>query len=634
MKKIYKLIYILILTIGSILILSCGGGDNDNPTLSQTDITKQTNTQDKTTDGDPNRSIIPEPKPIPDTITNDRPITYERGSKGGTLILGDYSGDPKTFNIIVATEGVSLNIIRRFQMSLMHYDEDTGSWEVYPGNKQKGSTGKGYDLEVTEDGRQIMTIYLRKDVYWSDGVRMTAMDWVWFWNNVFTDQYISPGGYSQALLLMEDGEESLVKAEYENDFEFRLIFPRVLGEPELLADFSTMPRHIIESIYNSSNSQAIFTMWGVNTPVDQLVGNGAWRLIKYQQNESIIFEANPTFFKRDEWGTPLPYLDRLMINLVPDTNTLHLKFIGKEVDTYYIQNADFKEIISKAEKEDYSVWNGGLSPEMEFIVFNQNPDSKRLKENPKLNWFTKKEFRQALSYLIDRETLSIQIYNGLAEPDSTYLAKASPYYDSNVQFDNAYDPKKALEVLENIGIRDRNGDGIMEDLDKNEIRFELNTNSGNQEREKTINSIANEWKTYGIIAFPATIEFKVMVNRLTSSYDWDCALISLEGGLFPLNDSLYMSNGNIHMWNPLQESPNTEWEAEVDHLHRLAKYEPDFKRRKAIINDMFSLLYEQVPMIPLVRKYTFRAVYNKWENVNWDIWTEVGGYNNMRVFKK
>jgi peptide/nickel transport system substrate-binding protein len=95
-----------------------------------------------------------------------------------------------------------------------------------------------------------------------------------------------------------------------------------------------------------------------------------------------------------------------------------------------------------------------------------------------------------------------------------------------------------------------------------------------------------------------------------------------------------MSRGNLHMWNPMQERPSTEWEAEVDRLHRMAKYEPDFEKRKAIINDMFYVLYENLPLIPTVRKYIFNVVYNDFANVNWDIWTEVGGYNNLRVFKK
>lgn len=579
-------------------------------------------------------SKIPIPREITNTIINTRPMIYNKGKLGGVLTLGDYSGDPKTYNIIVASENTSTDIIRRFQISLMDYNVDSGEWYVYPGNHNKGKTGKGYDIDIADNGEQILTIYLRKDVFWTDGLRVTADDWVWYWNNIYANKDISPGGYSKALIVLENGDTTLIKAKKIDRWTFCLIFPRVLGEVELIANFSPMPKHILKPIYDTGNIEALLKLWSVDVLVANIVGNGPWVLSKYIHNETLIFNRNTKFFLKDEWNNSLPYMNKLIINIVPDRNTLYLKFQSREIDSYYMQNIDFKQIIENAESMDYSVWNGGLVPEMEFICFNQNDNSEFLKDTPKLKWFKTTEFRQAISYLIDRETLISQIHKSLAEPDITYFTQASNYFDSNVICNTEYNPEKALILFEKIGLRDRDGDGILEDINKNKVKFELNTNSGNQEREKTISILANEWKIFGILANPCPIEFNVLVSKLTTTYNWDSVMISMEGGLFPLDDNVYMTSGNLHLWYPLQEYPSTEWEEEVDKLHREAKYEADFETRKEIINEMFFILYEELPMIPLSRKYSFKAIYNKLANINWDIWTEIGGYNNLRVYHK
>lgn len=633
-----KKIYFFIALFSVLAILSCG---NENESQSKTNTNHNNSKSEGSkaiTDKDNMKkrmtSNIPTPQHINFTKTIQRPIMYQKGASGGTFIMGEYSGDPKTFNVILASENTSTDLIRRIQISLMNYNEDIGKWYVYPGNRDKGANKSGYDIEITNDNKMILTVYLRNDIYWTDGEKMTAEDWVWFWNNVYTDKFISPAGYNKASVTMEDGHTEIIKTELIDSETFKFIFPRAIAEPELSANFSPMPKHILKPIIDSEGIEALTKLWGVDTPVSELVTNGPWILTKYIHNSSIIFKSNPNFFLKDLWGNQLPYLDKLIINIVPDMSTLYLNFIGKDIDTYYVNNSDFKRIVEKADEKDYTVWNGGLAPDTEFITFNQNIKSDHLKDSPKRNWFIHKEFRQAMSYLIDRKTITNQVFSGLAQPSNTYLSQASSYYNPDVSCDTDYNPDKALKLLSKIGIRDRNGDGKSEDKDGNTIKFEILTNYGNTQREKIMGVIANEWRTYGITANPSPIEFNVLVTKLTQSFDWDCVLISFEGGLYPFDDNLYLSNGSMHLWHPMQTEPVTEWEKEVDKLYREAKYEADKEFRKELIDDMYDILYEEMPLIPLVRKYTFRAVYNEWGNTHWDVWTEVGGKNNIRVFKK
>ncbi len=63
------------------------------------------------------------------------------------------------------------------------------------------------------------------------------------------------------------------------------------------------------------------------------------------------------------------------------------------------------------------------------------------------------------------------------------------------------------------------------------------------------------------------LEFTTLVDKLDSSFDWDCVLIGFTGGIEP-NDgaNFYRSSGNLHLWNPNQPKPATPWEAEIDTL--------------------------------------------------------------------
>jgi len=579
-------------------------------------------------------SLIPAPKKIQGTILNTRPIVYKKGTQGGTLVLPDYGGDPKTFNNTQANETSSTDIIGRFLIGLMDFEEDTGVWRVIPGDYSKGKDGSGYDMTVLETGEQILTFYLRNDIYWSDNTRMTAEDWVWFYNNIECNEDVA-AGYPSTLITLDDGSKKQIQAKLLDTFTFQLIYPRVLGEPELQASFVPMPKHILEPVFKDKGAEGIKQLWGIDTPINNLIGNGPWSLNKYEPGSLSSFKRNERYFEKDDWNNKLPYLDGITNRIVADVNLTLALFQNGEVDSLGIQNSDFKTVVESAEAKGYTVWNGGPATGFDFISFNQNPNSDNLKGKPKLKWFTSREFRKAMSLLINRETLILQVFNGLAEPDTTYFHKASPYYDPKIVFDPEYNVQKALSMLEKIGIRDRNGDGIAEDEKGNNIAFELTTNTGNNDREAIINIVAKEWQTYGIKVTPNPMDFNLLVGKLMDSFDWDAVMIALTGDQFPLGgENVYPSNGNLHLWYPNQSKPSTEWEAKVDELFKKAKYEPDFQKRKDYTNQMFKVMYDEMPFIPLARQYIFNAVYNKWDNIFWDVWSRMGDTNQKRLFLK
>ena len=148
----------------------------------------------------------------------------------------------------------------------------------------------------------------------------------------------------------------------------------------------------------------------------------------------------------------------------------------------------------------------------------------------KLKWFRNVKFRQACSYAIDREAIIKSIYSGRAIPNFGFVTPGNKkWYDPNIPH-YPHDPAKALGLLKEIGIEDRNGDGFLEDADGNQIEFVLNTNTGNNAHEKTAVLIASDLQKIGIKVIFQPIEFNTLVTKIDDTYDYDCILIGYSAG--------------------------------------------------------------------------------------------------------
>ena len=107
------------------------------------------------------------------------------------------------------------------------------------------------------------------------------------------------------------------------------------------------------------------------------------------------------------------------------------------------------------------------------------------------------------------------------------------------------------------------------------------------------------------------LEFTTLVDKLDSSFDWDCVLMGFTGGIEP-NDgaNFYRSSGNLHIWNPNQPTPATPWEAEIDTLLDQGASEMDISKRAPYYWRIQQILHDQLPIIETVRQQR----YASWKN--------------------
>ena len=257
----------------------------------------------------------------------------------------------------------------------------------------------------------------------------------------------------------------------------------------------------------------------------------------------------------------------------------------------------------------------------------KNPDTGEYYIAPeKLEWFRNTQLRQAVAHSIDKDAIIEDVQHGLGYPQGSSISPAAgDFHNPNVQT-YEYDLDKANEILDGIGWKDADGDGIREDDQGNEIEFSLVTNAGNSVREKVGTIVSQGMGEIGIRVDYKLVEFGDLVTQLTGSYDWEAMIIGFTGGSDPYGGiGFWHSSEDLHLWYPNQPQPATEWEAEIDEMYILGSQELDRDKRVGYYHRAQEIAAENVPVIYTTLSERLSAVRNVYGNLTptlyalWDI---------------
>jgi peptide/nickel transport system substrate-binding protein len=256
----------------------------------------------------------------------------------------------------------------------------------------------------------------------------------------------------------------------------------------------------------------------------------------------------------------------------------------------------------------------------------------------KLKWFRNQKFRQAISCSIDRERMAREVYQGRAQAIYDFISTDNRKWNNSNVPRFAFDPAKARALLAEIGIQDRNNDGVVEDAEGNIVEITLLSNTGNPAREKEARMIQEDLKKIGIKLNFEPIEFEALRERIDSSFNYEAALIGLGGGgIDPASQmNVLKSNEDLHQWFPLQKTPSTEWEARIDALMDSQMHTLDFAQRKKAFGEVQVILAEEAPMLYTVSPLTYSAIRSDVGNLRPSVLTPYRVTWNMEelYFKK
>lgn len=563
----------------------------------------------------------PEPPPVVETLRrNAEEFSYTVGTHGGRYTIVTVS-EPLTFNLALATDSGSTAVLGHLFEGLTR-----SSWltdEIEPELAES--------WERSEDGLT-WTFHLRRDVTWHDGEPFTAHDVEFTFDRIIYNHdlpTLARAGF-EFRTVDEEGnqqEERMVVTALD-DHTVRMELPAPLATFLRLLGTAIFPEHILAPHMDGGTFTEV---WGIDAEVTEIIGTGPFTISEYEPGERVVLERNPNYWKTDEAGKRLPYLDELVRVIVDDLPAALDGFLEGRSDSLSVQGEDFARLETLQEELNFTIHRRGPAFGTTFVIFNLNPRSDPDSGEPyvdpvKLAWFSETRFRRAVAHSIDRQRIIEEIHHGLGYPQwATISPAAGDFHNPDVRR-YEYDPDRAGALLDDLGWTDHDSDGIREDADGRPISFVLMTNEGNDVRERVARIIQQGMQDIGLDVRYEALEWGDVVHRLDVSFDWEASLTALGGGTDPHSGmSIWHSSGPLHTWNPNQESPATEWEAEVDRLYVAAGQELDTATRVELYHRAQEILSEQLPQIYTTLPERLTAVRNTFGNTTptlfglWDI---------------
>src|SRR5207249_2200081 len=188
----------------------------------------------------------------------------------------------------------------------------------------------------------------------------------------------------------------------------------------------------------------------------------------------------------------------------------------------------------------------------------------------KYHWFANRDFRRAVSMAIDRDALIRGPFYGYGLKNWSSPTIASKQWGSHGIVGVDYDPAGARQILDRLGMKDRDGDGIREDEHGHPIRFTIKTNADNVMRIQMLSLIKDDLAKVGVACVPAPVEFNTMNTNFRQDFQYEAALGGL-GTAVPPDPGMYAnfitSRGLLHYWDVKQDHPATAAESQLDHLY-------------------------------------------------------------------
>jgi len=309
---------------------------------------------------------------------------------------------------------------------------------------------------------------------------------------------------------------------------------------------------------------------------------------------------------------------------VQDQNAEYLRYLSGQIDVYGPRTEEVSPLLDKVKNKELgiTVQQIGIDTGSLFFTFNRNPRHyvKNGVTNPKLDWFTDLKFLQAMAHMMDKKSMIDLVFHQLAVPAVANISPENKIFHNPNLKDYDYDPKLAADMLEAAGYHLAKP-GVRTDPKGNRLEFDLTTNTGTPERNEMCTIFKQDVESLGIKVNYRPLEFTTLVDKLDSSFDWDCVLIGFTGGIEP-NDgaNFYRSSGNLHLWNPNQPKPAAPWEAEIDTLLDQGASEMDPNRRAPYYWRIQQILHDQLPILETVRQQRYSSWKNSLENYQPKVW--------------
>jgi len=458
----------------------------------------------------------------------------------------------------------------------------------------------------SEDGLRY-TVKLRPGVTFSDSRPFTADDVVFS----FRAAYDEASALSDA---MQPAGKKL-QATAVDPLTVVIAFAEPFGPGlRILDNLPILPKHKLETALNAGT---FGSAWGLSTPVTAIAGLGPFVLAEYVPGQRTVLTRNPHYFREDANGRPLPYLDRIVVQVSSDQNAELLRLESGQVDMTIaeIRPEDYAPLKRAADGGRLQLLDLGPALDADSLWFNLRPDA--FGKDPRAAWLQRDELRQAISLAVDRQVFADTVYLGAAVPVFGPITPGNKKWYSAGLPQPPHDAARARALLGSIGLVDRNGDGVLEDANGAPARFTLMTQKGQTSLERGSAVIRDELKKIGLVVDVVTLDGNALVNRFLVDPNYDAVYfrIGTTDTDPAVNLDFWLSSGGSHVWNLAQKSPATAWEKRIDELMKTQIASSDAAERKRVFDEVQNTFAEHLPLVLFAAPRVYVAVSTRVTNL-------------------
>jgi peptide/nickel transport system substrate-binding protein len=385
----------------------------------------------------------------------------------------------------------------------------------------------------SDDGKSL-TFNLIEGAKWSDGAPFTADDVVFTWEAYVMDSNVNSIRSLDAFKY--DGKDATCEKVSDYAVKFTFGIPKPLGVYYDLSEtgFVISPKHVLEQFhpkFSTKDPKPTYKDFENALPPDKLpvASMGPWVPTEYKTDELMILRRNPYYWKVDEKGQQLPYLDEIQYKKGPTGIGRDLCTMAGDCDHTNLENpSSYPNSMAKAQEPDakFAVnWGPellGYGVEFNYAetvgaVDDRDKAVRQLNRNLK--------FRQALSYATDRDGIAQAILRGpIMRGYAGGLYPGSPYFKKEDVVYYPYDVESAKVLLDELGLKDSNGDGVREWTDGSQkgqpLVLQVYFSEDQAESGSVAEALVNQWAAVGIKLNVKSVT-STTSTELNTSGNWD-----------------------------------------------------------------------------------------------------------------
>ncbi len=400
----------------------------------------------------------------------------------------------------------------------------------------------------SDDGK-VTRVVLRKGMKWSDGHPFTADDFVFWFEDIYSNREIvatgiadmSPGGRPGRIVKIDE-----VTVEFQFEVPYFLLIDMLAGDTLIGGGMSVgmyqnrsfgcyAPKHYLSQFLPKYSNEAQVTQraraegfetwvrmlhakkdWNLNPELPIL---GPWRTVRPINTPTWVLERNPFYYAVDTEGNQLPYINQIVMSLAEDLEVLNLRAMSGQYDMQerHIDLAKLPVILENRDRGNYDLhldlaYNGSDTT----IHFNMSYTA----DAEVAKWINNVDFRRALSLGIDRNQMNETFWLGLGTPGSTCPADSMPENPGpewRAKW-STLDVAQANRMLDAVGLSRKDSEGFRLRTDNGQrLRLQVQTVRAFLPWPQQMEMVAQHWRRIGIFAEVREMERVLAFTRTNNN---------------------------------------------------------------------------------------------------------------------